>query len=139
MRSGCPLNYGLEIFGDKWSLLIIRDLMFFGKHTYNQFLSSEEGISTTVLADRLHMLEQEGIIIKHADTGHKQKILYSLTEKGIDLLPLMLEIGLWSDKYGSDLQENRDFIIGIAKINRSMGVRKWRTKICREHLGSSGK
>src|ERR1041384_977844 len=99
MRSDCPLNYGLEIFGDKWSLLIIRDLMFFGKRSYSEFLESQEGISTNILADRLAWLEKQKIITKKKSKEHKQKLIYNLTPKGIDLLPVVIAIGMWSDQY----------------------------------------
>jgi len=133
MRSDCPLNFGLELFGDRWSLLIIRDLMFFGKRYYNEFLSSAEGISTNILADRLAMLEETGIVRRTKDETHRQKWLYSLTEKGIDLLPVIIDIGLWSDKYAKNLNPGRDFIFGKAK-SRQASIRKWRSRISKEHL-----
>jgi DNA-binding HxlR family transcriptional regulator len=134
MRSDCPLNYGLEIFGDRWTLLIIRDLMFFGKRYYNEFLSSAEGISTNILADRLLLLESEQIIKKGKDAEHKQKIIYSLTEKGIDLLPVILGIGLWSDKYAACLNPGRDEIIGEAKKNLVRGINKKKEQLRKAHL-----
>ena len=137
MRSDCPLNYGIEIFGDKWTLLIIRDLMFFGKRYYNEFLGSAEGIATNLLADRLTMLEKEKFIRKEKDSQHKQKIVYSLTEKGIDLLPVILCIGLWSEKHASiKLNPNRDMIIGDAKKNLRQGIEKMRKKLIADHLKS---
>src|SRR5689334_3044605 len=128
MRSDCPLNFGLEIFGDRWSLLIIRDLMFFGKRYYNEFLDSAEEISTNVLAGRLAMLEKEKIIQKRKDKGHKQRLVYSLTQKGIDLLPLIIEIGLWSEKYASNLNPERDIILGEAKKDRQRGITKMKSR-----------
>lgn len=98
-RSDCPLSCSLDIFGDKWSLLIIRDLMFGNKCTYNDFLKSAEGIATNILATRLKGLEENGIIEKSAHPDSKAKILYRLTPKGIDLLPIIVEIYIWSDKY----------------------------------------
>jgi DNA-binding HxlR family transcriptional regulator len=135
MRSDCPLNYGLEIFGDKWTLLIIRDLMFFKKRYYNEFLTSAEGIATNVLADRLAMLEKEQLIKKGKDSTHKQKIVYRLTEKGIDLLPVLIHIGLWSEKYATiQLNPERDIILGDAKKNVKQGIDKKRKKLTNEHL-----
>lgn len=135
MRSNCPLNYGVEIFGDRWSLLIIRDLMFFGKRTYNEFLQSAEGIATNILRDRLIMLEKEKIIQKQKDPDHKQKIIYHLTEKGIDLLPVVVNIGLWSDKYATiKLHPHRDVIIGEAKRDYRKGIEKMTKKLRTEHL-----
>ncbi len=98
-RSGCPINLGLEIFGDKWSLLIIRDMMFAGKRHYREFLASDEGISSNILADRLAMLVDAGILSKADDPNHRLKAIYSLTEKGIDLLPVIAQISRWSRKY----------------------------------------
>jgi DNA-binding HxlR family transcriptional regulator len=134
MRSDCPLNFGLEIFGDKWSLLIIRDLMFFGKRYYNEFLASEECISTNLLAERLAMLEKEKIIKKEKDKSHKQKMLYTLTEKGIDLAPVIINIGLWSEKYAKKLNPGRDVIIGDALKNYPKGLEKLKKRLYAEHL-----
>lgn len=98
-RSGCPINLGLEVFGDRWSLLIIRDMMFAGKRHYREFLASDEGISSNILADRLAMLVAAGILSKAGDPAHRLKAIYSLTEKGIDLLPVIAQISRWSRKY----------------------------------------
>lgn len=98
-RSDCPLSCSLDVFGDKWSLLIIRDIMFGNKYTYNDFLKSEEGIATNILASRLKGLEENGIIEKSAHPDSKAKILYRLTQKGIDLLPIIMEVFIWSGKY----------------------------------------
>eukprot|EP01136_Pigoraptor_vietnamica_P042920 Opistho-1_new@17670 len=98
-RSDCPLSCSLDVFGDKWSLLIIRDLMFGNKCTYNDFLKSEEGIATNILASRLKGLEENGVIEKSAHPDSKAKILYRLTQKGIDLLPILMEVYIWSEKY----------------------------------------
>lgn len=95
-RSGCPINLGLEVFGDKWTLLIIRDMMFAGKRHFREFLGSDEGISTNILADRLAMLTRAGIITRADDPSHRLKAIYSLTEKGIELLPVIAQISRWS-------------------------------------------
>jgi DNA-binding HxlR family transcriptional regulator len=137
MRSDCPLNYGLEIFGDKWSLLIIRDLMFFGKRYYSEFICSREKISTNILAERLAWLEKENIIRKEKDKNHKQKLIYSLTEKGIDLLPIVIEIGLWSDHYGKDLNPQRDIIIGEAKKDKITALVDIKKRLFETHLATS--
>jgi DNA-binding HxlR family transcriptional regulator len=98
-RSQCPISTALDIFGDKWSLLIIRDLIFNNKNTYGEFLDTEEKIATNILADRLATLEANGIISRHDHPESKVKVLYKLTEKGIDLLPALVEIIVWSEKY----------------------------------------
>jgi DNA-binding HxlR family transcriptional regulator len=98
-RSHCPVNFGLEVYGDKWSLLIVRDIVFWGKKTYGEFLKSEEGFSTNILASRLLFLEEAGILNKTPHPVDKRRDFYGLTEKGIDLIPLILEIAVWSAKY----------------------------------------
>lgn len=98
-RSECPISSSLDIWGDKWSLLIVRDLMFSKQCTYGDFLKSEEKIATNILASRLQMLEDNGVISKQEHPDSKAKVLYKLTQKGIDLLPVMIEINLWADKY----------------------------------------
>ena len=98
-RSECPISSSLDIWGDKWSLLIVRDLMFSKQCTYGDFLKSEEKIATNILASRLQMLEDNGVISKQEHPESKAKVLYKLTQKGIDLLPMMIEINLWADKY----------------------------------------
>lgn len=99
LRSHCAVNYGVEIFGDRWSLLIIRDIVFAGKKTYGDFLKSEEGIATNVLASRLAFLEQQGILLKAPSPDDRRKDFYTLTEKGLDLIPIVLDIVLWSAKH----------------------------------------
>lgn len=101
LRSHCPINFILETLGDKWTLLIVRDLMFHQKCYYSDFAKSDEKISTNILADRLQRLEANGLVVKKADDKNLSKWLYSLTEKGQDLMPMMLEITAWSRKYDS--------------------------------------
>lgn len=98
-RSECLISNSLEAFGDKWSLLIVRDLMFKQECTYGDFSKSEEKIATNILASRLLALEEHGIISKHQHPDSKAKVLYRLTQKGIDLLPIIAEINLWAEKY----------------------------------------
>jgi len=98
-RSDCPVSTSLDIWGDKWSLLIIRDLMFAKECTYGDFLKSPEGIATNILASRLEVLEENELIEKLDHPDSKAKVLYRLAKKGIDLLPIMIEINLWAEKY----------------------------------------
>jgi DNA-binding HxlR family transcriptional regulator len=114
-RSDCPINFALEIFGDKWSFLIVRDLMFKGKHYYGEFLQMEERIATNILADRLTMLEKSGIVTKTADDRHGSKQVYKLTGKGIDLLPALTEIILWSAKYDKQTAADAKFVRRVKK------------------------
>lgn len=109
-RSECPLSCSLDIFGDKWSLLIIRDMMFYNKSTYGDFLKSAEGIATNILASRLQGLEENNIIQKLEHPDSKAKVLYKLTQKGIDLLPIIGEVHLWAEKYFDIPTELRAFI-----------------------------
>jgi DNA-binding HxlR family transcriptional regulator len=95
-RSGCPLNASVEILGDRWSLLIIRDMMLRGFRSYKQFLESYEGIATNILADRLRKLIAHGIITTKRDPSDGRKTIYSLTPKGIDLGPVLTEMVLWA-------------------------------------------
>ena len=98
-RSYCPINLSLEVFGDSWTLLVLRDMMFAGKRHFRELLQSDEGISSNILAARLKMLVEQGILTKTDDPTHKQKAVYSLTEKGIALLPIIVQIGAWGSRY----------------------------------------
>lgn len=98
-RSGCPINVALEILGDRWSLLIIRDLMFRGFRTYKELRESDEGIATNILADRLKRLEDCGIISTEPDATDRRKLIYRLTAKGIDLAPVLVELILWGARH----------------------------------------
>jgi DNA-binding HxlR family transcriptional regulator len=98
-RSHCPIAFALDIFGDKWSLLVLRDLLFKSKSRYSEFLAAEEGISTNILSERLARLECEGLITKARDKTNRRQFVYTPTLKGLDLLPAILEISLWSAKY----------------------------------------
>ena len=98
-RSGCPVSISLERFGDRWSLLIIRDLMVRGFRTFKEFEESGEGIATNVLADRLRSLEAAGIITAESDSVDGRKVNYRLTEKGIDLAPVVLELLIWGARH----------------------------------------
>ncbi len=98
-RSNCPVAYSLNFISDRWILLILRDLVFTEKSTYGEFLTSEEKIATNVLADRLSLLEEHGFIESTVSKEKKNKFIYSLTEKGIDLIPAIAELMVWGSKY----------------------------------------
>ena len=98
-RSDCPINFALETFGDPWSLLLIRDIVYFGKKTYGEFLASEEGMATNILASRLARLEEQGLLVKQPSPSDKRKEEYALTEKGLDLIPVLVEMANWSARY----------------------------------------
>ncbi len=98
-RSGCPVSIGLEVFGDRWSLLIIRDLMVRGYRTFKEFQGSGEGIATNILADRLHKLQVAGILASEAQEADGRRVNYRLTEKGIGLAPVILELLIWGAQH----------------------------------------
>ena len=95
-RSDCPVNFAVEALGDKWSLVILRDIIFWGKRTFGEFLKSDEKIATNILASRLSFLEEEGLISKTQDPEDKRKEIYRVTESGIALVPMLIEMIAWS-------------------------------------------
>lgn len=134
-RSGCPINLSLEVLGDKWSLLIIRDMMFGNRRHFRELLNkSEEGISSNILSDRLKTLLDEGITTRADDPTHKQKGIYSLTEQGIELLPILAQMAAWGYKYLPVTEE-----LGIrAKLLSDGGPTMWAElmdELCEIHLG----
>ena len=104
-RSYCPINLSQEIFGDSWTLLVLRDLMFGGKRHFRELLQSDEGISSNILADRLARLVEQGLLTRSEDPTHKQKAIYSLTEKAIALLPVIVQIGAWGSRWVPDARK----------------------------------
>ncbi|HEY0702388.1 MAG TPA: helix-turn-helix domain-containing protein [Candidatus Acidoferrales bacterium] len=123
-RSGCPLNASVEVLGDRWSLLIIRDMMLRGFSTFKEFLGSYEGIATNILTDRLRRLEEHGIIQAHADPADGRRLNYRLTAKGIDLAPVLTEMVLWAAEHEETdnqalvqlMQKDRtEFLAGIRR------------------------
>lgn len=109
-RSDCPISFALEFYGDKWSLLIIRDIVYFGKKTYGEFCSSDEKIATNILASRLVDLEQGGLITKQPHPSDKRKDIYMLTEKGLDTIPILVEMATWSARYDPQTGAPPEFI-----------------------------
>jgi len=108
--SGCPVRFGMSQFGDKWSFLIIRDLMFKGRKYYHEFLEAGEGISTNILAARLADLTQNGIIDKQQDPLKGSRFIYTLTNKGVELMPMMLAMMDWAEKYDEVTEVPKPFI-----------------------------
>src|SRR5688572_1528920 len=100
VRSGCPINLTLETLGDRWSLIVIRDIMFGNRRHFRELqAASEEGIASNILADRLKRLVEAGLLSKAEDPSHKQKSVYSLTEKAIQLVPLLVQMGAWGRRH----------------------------------------
>ena len=131
-RSHCPVSRALEAVGDRWSLLILRDMVLREKDRYHEFLNSEEGISTNILADRLARLEKQGLISKTADPEDKRQFLYTPTQKGLDLLPVVFEMARWSLKY--DPETDKKPFRGRLE---SAGTRRMR-RIMARYLASRG-
>lgn len=98
-RSSCPMSCALDMLGDKWTLLVIRDIMFLNKHYFGDFLTSPEKIASNILSDRLKKLEEFNIILRQPDPGNARRVIYTLTEKGLDLLPSMMELLRWGAKH----------------------------------------
>jgi DNA-binding HxlR family transcriptional regulator len=129
------VNYALETFGDPWSLLIVRDIVRFKKRTYGEFLESDERISTNVLADRLRRLVQAGILRKVPDRVDRRRDIYKLTQKGVDIYPVMLEMIIWGVKYGTDIDEYYRSILPLLRKDKEGYVRE-RMKEIAEFAGS---
>ena len=117
LRSHCPVNFGLEAIGDRWALLILRDIIFSGKRAYGEFLKSREGFSTNILASRLDHLLAEGILRRDGDAADGRKLRYSMTEKGLDLIPMIFEMILWSARHDGESEARR--IPGLVKLIQS--------------------
>jgi DNA-binding HxlR family transcriptional regulator len=136
-RSGCPINLTLEVLGDKWSLLILRDMMFGGRRHFRELLTkSQEGIASNILADRLRLLMAEGLLTKAADPAHKQKSIYSLTEMAIALVPVFAEIGAWGSRF---LPVSEELSIR-AELLAKGGPKLWErfmAELREEHLGTA--
>lgn len=136
-RSYCPINLSLEIFGDSWTLLVLRDLMFGGKRHFRELLHSDERISSNILADRLARLVEHGLLTKADDPTHKQKAIYSLTEKGITLLPIVVQIGAWGSRWVPDAKKLDARSRKVLREIQEGGPRVWAEHMDRlraEHL-----
>jgi DNA-binding HxlR family transcriptional regulator len=127
-RSGCPINLSIEVIGDRWSLLVIRDMMC-------ELLSgSEEGIASNILADRLRRLTEQGLVSRVPDPSHKQKVIYSLTEPAIQLVPVIAQLGAWGRRH---LPASRELSIR-AELLEEGGPQLWEefmAELREQHLG----
>jgi DNA-binding HxlR family transcriptional regulator len=135
-RSGCPINLTLETLGDRWSLIVIRDVMFGNRRHYGDLLRfSEEGIASNILADRLARLVGAGLLSRTADPSHKQKAIYSLTEPSIELVPLLAQMGAWGRRHTPASKE-----LSIrAQLLEEGGERMWKAfmaELRSIHLGA---
>ncbi len=109
-RSGCPISFSLDLIGDKWTLLVLRDLIFGRKKHFRDFLASPEKIATNILANRLKSLENAAIITRRPDPEHARQVIYAMTEKGLDLIPLLLDMIEWGAKYDPRTEAPEEFI-----------------------------
>jgi DNA-binding HxlR family transcriptional regulator len=136
-RSYCPINLGLEVFGDAWTLLVLRDLMFGGKRHFRELLQSDEGISSNILADRLKRLIDRGVLTKRDDPTHKQKAIYSLTERGIALLPVLLQVGAWSRAHLPEARRSDPQALALnrALVEDPRAMRRKMAELRRDHVG----
>jgi len=119
VRSHCPINYWLELLGDKWSLLVLRDVMFKDRHTFKEFMAGGEAIASNILTDRLKRLEKMGILRRESGASHKD-VRYTATEKGADLIPMLVEIICWSYKYDTSTAAEKDFIKKAEKDRKKL-------------------
>jgi DNA-binding HxlR family transcriptional regulator len=137
-RSGCPINLTLEMLGDRWSLIVIRDLMFGNRRHYRELLTrSEEGIASNILADRLKRLSEAGLVSRRDDPSHKQKAIYSLTEPAIQLVPLLAQMGAWGRRHRPTSQD----LAIRAQLLEEGGPPMWEAfmaELRRIHLGAPG-
>ncbi|WP_216629447.1 winged helix-turn-helix transcriptional regulator [Taibaiella lutea] len=108
MRSACPISCTLDVLGDKWSLLIMRDLLLFGTNSFGEFLLSDEKIARNILADRLEVLVKEAFIVKEVSPDNKSKFLYYPTKKGVDLVPMLLQLAAWSQKHNPSCKPKKE-------------------------------
>ncbi|MDW3206973.1 MAG: helix-turn-helix domain-containing protein [Alphaproteobacteria bacterium] len=125
--TGCPVFLGANIFGDRWTLLVLRDMMLHGRKTFGEFMESGEGISTNILASRLRTLEEEGIIWRRQDPQNRRSFHYGLTDKGLDLAPLMLEIIRWSGRHFA-MNESRTALAERIETDREGLLREIRER-----------
>jgi DNA-binding HxlR family transcriptional regulator len=134
-RSGCPINLSIEVLGDRWSLVILRDMIFGGRRHFRELLTgSMEGIASNILADRLKRLVEAGVLTRADDPTHKQKAIYSLTEMGVQLVPVMVALGTWGSNW---LPVTEELSVRAIRLEEG-GPRMWEkfmAELREEHLG----
>jgi DNA-binding HxlR family transcriptional regulator len=114
-QSGCPVAFGLDMFGDKWTLVVVRDMIMWSKRHFNELLACREKMASNILADRLKRLEEECVISKTKDPENESKFIYELTPKGKDLIPLILEIMLWGSKHAPNSDAPPELVRWVKK------------------------
>jgi len=113
--SGCPIDFSLDIFGDRWTLLVVRDLVFLGKRHFREFIESPEGIASNILTSRLKKLEAHGLISRAPDPDNRKQVVYELTDKGADLIPVLLEIVRFGARHDPHTAAPKAFVARIAR------------------------
>lgn len=108
-KSNCPISYSLDLFGDRWTLLVLRDLILHGKTRFAEFQNSAEKIASNTLADRLRRLEEQGIVVRNADRSDARQKIYVVTKKGLSLTPVLLEIAAWGASHDSQTGAPAEF------------------------------
>ena len=126
-RSACPISYSLELLGDRWTCLVLRDLVFRDRRYFQEFLESPEGIASNVLTERLNRLEAGGIIRKEQDPGDRRRHVYSMTEAGLDLIPLLVELTIWGATHDPESQYPRERLARF-RDDREGAIRHFRDK-----------
>ena len=121
-RSDCPISYALDVLGDRWTLLVIRDILFKHKHRYSEFLESEERIATNILADRLRRLEDAGMITRTKAARNAGGVTYALTEKGLDLAPMLIEMILWSARHDLATAAEPEFVAAAVHDRKALAA-----------------
>jgi DNA-binding HxlR family transcriptional regulator len=115
--SGCPIDYALDLFGDRWTLLVIRDLLFLGKRHFKELMESPERIASNILTARLKKLEERGLIERAADPDNRKQVIYTLTDKGRDLTPVLVEMVRWGGRHDPNTLVPKSFVARLARDN----------------------
>ena len=121
-RSHCPIRFALDVVGDRWALLIVRDLLFKSKHYFREFADSEERIATNILTDRLGKLEAHGIVTREQEASNRRNVRYELTRKGRELAPILLELIRWSGKHDPTTAAPRSYLRRIDREREKLVV-----------------
>jgi len=142
-RSGCPISFSLDVFGDRWTLLVLRDLLLKGKRHFRELAASDEGIATNILTDRLKRLERSGIIVRSRDENDGRQVIYSATEKGLGLIPVLLELAAWGATHDPETDAPSDFVPSFqrdreAVIARTQALQALPAKAKKPGSGNSG-
>jgi DNA-binding HxlR family transcriptional regulator len=132
-RSKCPISGALEVFGDRWTLLVLRDMVFYDRRYFQDFLESPEGIATKVLADRLARLEEQGLVEKRPDPADRRRSVYSLTEQGLGVIPVLLELRVWGSVHDPSTWIGSEYVAEFTSDRDGM-IRRYR-----ERLSDSGR